>query len=159
MPRSYCHCCVRPSVGDRVATNPGAVAAAVLFLMALAGGCSGEPPRPAVYPVTGQVVFDGRPAAGAIVSFHPKGAPGQFPTPSAKADGRGNFSLTTYQAEDGAPQGDYIVTVELRPVVTKNGEIEFGPNQLPPKYSSPKTTTVVASVTEGENKVPIKITR
>jgi hypothetical protein len=129
------------------------------FLLALVVGCSGEPQRPAVYPVTGQVLFDGRPAAGAVVSFHAKGTTGQFPTPSAKADGRGNFTLTTYQAEDGAPQGDYVVTVELRPFITKNGEVEQGPNQLPPKYSSPKTTTVVASVTEGENKVPIKITR
>ena len=76
-----------------------------------------------------------------------------------KVDGQGNFSLTTYSSQDGAPVGEYSVTVELRPVVTKDGELELGPNVLPPQYSSPTTTKVQAQVAEGTNTVPIKIVR
>jgi hypothetical protein len=136
-----------------------AAAGIALLVFVFATGCSKAPPRPAVHPVSGKVTFDGRPAAGAQVVFHPKTATAAIPTPSAKADSQGNFSLTTYDAADGAPAGDYAVTVELRPVVTKNGELEWGPNTLPPQYGSPKTTRVAASITDGINNVPIKITR
>ena len=136
-----------------------AVVGAVLLLAALAGGCSRQAPTLEVHPVTGQVTYNGKPAAGAHVTFHPKVREVAHPIPSAKVDPQGNFSLTTYRSEDGAPFGEYSVTVELRPVITKDGEIELGPNILPPQYSSPKTTKVVARVAEGANSVPIKIVR
>jgi len=135
------------------------VVGAVLLLAVILGGCSRQAPTIDVHPVTGQVTYNGKPAAGAHVTFHPKVQQIAHPVPSAKADPQGNFSLTTYRAEDGAPIGEYSVTVELRPVITKDGEIELGPNVLPPQYSSPKTTKVVARVAEGVNSVPIKIVR
>jgi hypothetical protein len=141
---------------NRVAT---AIATAVLALAALAGGCSRQAPTVEVHPVTGQVIYNGKPAAGAHVVFHPKVQQIAHPIPSAKVDPQGNFSLTTYSSQDGAPVGEYSVTVELRPVVTKDGELELGPNVLPPQYSSPKTTKVVANVGPGPNSVPIKIVR
>jgi hypothetical protein len=144
---------------DRPRLCQSAAAGVALLVMMLVTGCSKEPDLLPVHPVTGQVLLDGRPAAGAFVYFHPKTGSGTFPTPTAKADARGNFSLTTYRAEDGAPLGEYAVTVELRQVVQKQGEVELGPNVLPPKYSSPKTTSLVANVIEGANSVPIKISR
>jgi hypothetical protein len=136
-----------------------AIAGPVLLLTVMAGGCSRQAPTLEVHPVTGQVTYNGKPAAGAHVTFHPKVQQVAHPIPSAKVDSQGNFSLTTYRSEDGAPVGEYSVTIELRPVITKDGEIELGPNILPPQYSSPKTTKVVARVAEGANSVPIKIVR
>jgi uncharacterized protein DUF6795 len=141
------------------ASRLAAVAGAVLALAVVASGCSRQAPTVEVHPVTGQVTYNGKPAAGAHVAFHPRTQQVAHPTPSAKVDAQGNFSLTTYRSEDGAPIGEYRVTVELRPVIAKQGEIELGPNILPPQYSSPKTTKVVARVAEGPNSVPIKIVR
>jgi hypothetical protein len=131
---------------------------ALLWIM-LVAGCSRQPTLVKVHPVQGQVLFEGKPAAGATVVFHPKDRTQTFPAPSAKADGQGNFSLTTYSSQDGAPVGEYSVTVELRAVVTKQGELELGPNVLPPQYSCPTTTKVQAHIAEGTNTVPIKILR
>ncbi len=135
-----------------------AAGVALLFVMLLAG-CSRQPTLVEVHPVSGQATVDGRPAAGAQVTFHPKDKSIAFPSPSAKVDSQGNFSLTTYSAKDGAPIGEYLITVELRPIVTKDGELELGPNVLPPQYASPKTTKAEARVAEGPNNVPINIVR
>lgn len=137
-----------------------AAAAGVALLMAVAFvGCSKSESRLPVHPVTGQVTFNGKPAAGAAVVFHPKNT-ATNPTAQAKADAQGNFNLTTYQAGDGAAPGEYAVTVELRPTVTvEGGELGLGQNILPPQYSSPKTTRISVNVAEGVNSVPIKVTR
>ena len=72
-------------------------AAGVALLLVLVVGCSKQPTLVEVHPVNGQVLFDGKPAAGATVVFHPKDRSNTFPTPSAKADNQGHFSLTTYR--------------------------------------------------------------
>lgn len=137
-----------------------AAAGALLLLTLFSLGCGqAEPERVAVFPVTGQVLFEGRPAAGAVVTFHPKDKNIVIPAPHARADAQGNFVLTTYRAEDGAPVGEYLITVELRRIVPHDGEYVPGPNLLPPKYSVPKTTDLVARVAEGSNTVPIRIVR
>jgi hypothetical protein len=135
-----------------------AAAGAALLLALVISGCSAEERAP-VHPVTGQVMFDGRPAAGALVVFHPKDSAAGFPAPRAHVDARGNFTLGTYAAQDGAPAGEYAVTVVLEPLVKKGDEYERGKNVLPPKYAKPRTTTLVARVAEGPNNVPIKVAR
>jgi hypothetical protein len=77
-------------------------------------GCSKSkmPDRRPVVPVRGAVFVDKKPAAGAVVSFQPRG---NSNVRALRANGRvgddGAFSLTTYVTADGAPPGDYIVTV------------------------------------------------
>jgi hypothetical protein len=137
-----------------------AAAGALLLAMALAAGCSrSEPDRVEVHPVTGQVIFDGKPAAGAFVIFHPKQEIPGVPRPSASSDKQGNFTLSTYSAGDGAPQGAYAVTVVLPSMVKKDGEFEPGPNLLPAKVANPDTSPIVAQVAAGANTVPITIKR
>ena len=133
----------------------------VVMVLALASaGCSKQAPQTLpVHPVTGKVTFDGRPAAGALVVFHPKDASAGLPTPNALVDKQGNYTLSSYTAGDGAPAGEYVVTVVWRLMVQKDGEFEPGPNLLPPQVSKPATSKIVARVTEGTNTVPIKITR
>ena len=77
-------------------------------------GCSKSrmPDRKPVVPVRGAVLVDKKPAVGAVVSFQPRG---NSSLGALRASGRvgddGAFSLTTYATADGAPPGDYIVTV------------------------------------------------
>ena len=65
-----------------------------------------------IYPVEGKVLFEGRPAAGAIVQFHPVSKDEKDPlVPQAQVATDGTFRLTSIEFEDGAPAGRYKVTV------------------------------------------------
>lgn len=147
-----------PRSSSRKRFAPAALAWLGLALLSAIGCGKAEPERVAVHPVKGQVILAGKPAAGAVVVFHPK-APGAFPPPRAQADKDGNYSVTTFKTADGAPLGEYVITVELRALVEKGGEYIAGPNQVPAQYSEVRTSKLVASVVEGENQVPIKIVR
>ena len=71
----------------------------------------------------------------------------------AKADG--TFDLTTYHSGDGAPPGEYAITVELRGLVTGGEEpVRTGPNTLPAKYAKPESSALKYTVVEGENEIP-----
>src|SRR5262249_54027885 len=72
--------------------------------------CSKSSRQP-VHPVRGQILVEGKPAAQAIVTFHPVGGDTGTLRPSAQTDADGYFSLTTYENGDGAPEGKYSVTV------------------------------------------------
>jgi hypothetical protein len=70
------------------------------------------PNRKSVVPVHGTIFAGGKPAAGAVVCFHPRSDAGSRAWRSfgaVKPDG--TFSLTTYVASDGAPEDDYVVTI------------------------------------------------
>lgn len=79
-------------------------------------GC-GNDAKLAVTPVQGEILFqkkDGKtiPMAGARVIFHPTFEESKFPAfPVGKVKEDGSFSLGTYASEDGAPEGNYVVTV------------------------------------------------
>lgn len=122
--------------------------------LALLIGCSGSaPPR---YPVLGEVHANDVPLADALVVFHPQFAtpPGQ-PKPLAITDAQGKFQLTTLQANDGAPPGDYCITVELQQERLSGEELtRDGPNLLPAKYARPETTPFRFTVTSGKNEAP-----
>lgn len=86
------------------------VAAALLLLTS----CGGSDLRK-TYPVTGTVTVDGQPApAGVLVSLHPQFTEtDRLPIhPKGATDDAGRFQITTYNTDDGAPEGEYVVTVE-----------------------------------------------
>lgn len=103
------------------------------------------------HPVTGKVYCDGTPAAGAAIAFHVKSADGKRFTRTADAvvEGDGNFVLSSYTAFDGAPVGDYTVTITLREPPDLQGK--SGTNQLPEKYAKPETSSLTATVKAGSN--------
>lgn len=107
-------------------------------------------------PVKGQVSYKGKPAAEAIVVFHRIGGDiegNQKPMAIAKADG--TFDLTTFRQNDGAPPGEYAITVELRALTTGGEEaVRNGPNTLPAKYAKPESSGLRYTVAEGDNQVP-----
>lgn len=125
--------------------------------------------RPNVYPVTGTVEFEGQPAEGATVTFHPvSGATsgekgGSKQTATILANGLttsdGGFSLRTFGPNDGAPAGDYLVTVEWRKLVGTGEDQVVGPNVLPARYANPQTSGIKLTVLKGENKFPLRLLR
>src|SRR4051812_10168818 len=71
-------------------------------------GCSNSS-RPPTYPVTGLVTYQGKPVAGAAITFVPTVSEGE--AASAITDANGKYALTTCRAGDGARPGEYRVKV------------------------------------------------
>ena len=111
----------------------------------LGQGC-GRSSETAVYPVSGKVVVDGKPAPGVQVAFRPLNKPADLDVnPTATTGKDGSFKLTTRAKDDGAPAGDYKVTLTWT--------IQDGPNEdprlrkmLPDSYSGPESTPLKATV-------------
>lgn len=145
-----------PSVGVSVPLVTPQRMPLILFAVAVSfTGCGDYENRQPVFPVEGTVSFEGRPAAGAFVVFHPKNASVPEPLhPSAHVDQNGQFKLTSYDAGDGAPAGDYTVTVQWRQLVRDGQDVVLGPDVVPAQYSRPESTVLQAKVVEGPNSVP-----
>lgn len=134
---------------------------AALALIALfASGCGDG--KPTCYPVTGKVMFRKQtPAVGALVVFHPSDPAyekriGGKPFGKVKEDG--TFTLTMFAESNGAPEGEYGVTVDWRGK-PKEGKLNFslgdgggGATQplLNPKYGNPQNPAFKVTVKKGE---------
>jgi hypothetical protein len=116
----------------------------------LGSGCAKDNGRKPVYPVTGHVFLDGKPMPRAFLVFHPIGEGADAPRPTGHAEDDGSFTLSTYDSGDGAPAGEYTVTVEWRRLATKDDEGP-PPNLLHARYGKPSTSGLHASIAEGEN--------
>jgi len=132
----------------------------IAFVVSLMGcclaGCSSGKKAPVCHPVHGTVTSKGKPLAEAVVVFHRVGGDvegNQKPMAIAKADG--SFDLTTYRSGDGAPPGEYAITVELRALTTGGEEpVRNGPNTLPARYAKPESSGFKYTVVEGDNQIP-----
>lgn len=119
------------------------------------------------YPVSGSVKVNGKPAAGARVIFCPVGGSEEFQKerPTGKTDDAGNFDLTTFVKGDGAPAGDYQLSIMWIP---SKGQ---APDKLPEgmfeertgggrgdllrgRFANPAKSGLTATVTETENSLP-----
>lgn len=135
----------------------------VLCVLALGlAGCGGPPGPVAVHPVSGQVIYDGKPQPGVQVWLIPTNAPmvPQIPhNPGGVTGADGRFKLGTYAADDGAAEGTYQVMLRC-PVKEQEDQeqdedlflnwysgvnsklkakVKAGPNDLPP-FTLPKAT-------------------
>ena len=143
-------------------------AGVVLCLITFSGcGDSVDPNRPKTYPVSGTVTQGGQPVADANVTFHAKdGSRGAV----GVTDANGNFQLTTFTAGDGAVAGEHEVSITKydQPKITPKGDGSIGDtgddpetpeekgagrdadpkSMLPAKYADPKTSGIMATVTD-----------
>lgn len=123
------------------------VALLLVFVPLALAGCGQH--GPALYPVTGKVVgADGKPLEHATVVFHPVAgdAGPNAVKPRGKVGADGAFTLTTHTAGDGAPAGEYRVTVEL----WLGGKGDEPPaNRLPQKFAKPDQSGLKATVGAG----------
>ena len=120
--------------------------------------CARQEPRPTTYPVNGQVLFEGKKCGGAVVIFHPLNqTAGVAVRPRGRSDGSGEFLLSTFGRDDGAPAGEYAVVIEWK---KETDHPEQGLDLLPSQYGDPKQTPVRVTVkAEPTELAPFRLTR
>jgi hypothetical protein len=92
----------------------------------ICAGCSRS--GPTLYPVRGTLLFEGQPARGATLVLHPLGnADPKAIKPRSFVERDGSFEVFTRAAGDGAPAGEYVVTV-----LGRMGPGPGGPGRQPP---------------------------
>jgi hypothetical protein len=124
-----------------------------------ASGCSRDSRVP-VHPVHGSVTFQNQPALGAVVVLRPVSpeamTKGVLPHGAVGSDGR--FRMSTYIEGDGAPVGDYIVTInwpETRKDKTGD-DISF--DRLNGRFHDTEKSPWHIAVREGDNLIgPFKL--
>jgi hypothetical protein len=126
-------------VTSRALARPAALLAAVAGLCGCGGG------RTPVYPAEGQLLIGGRPAANVFVLFSPAGGAGAV-RPSATTDADGRFRLTTHEAYDGGPAGEYVVTLLYEPVNSPLGRPKGPPPAVPAAYQKAETSPLRATI-------------
>lgn len=130
---------------------------AVGLVVLLAAGCGGGG-KPEAVPAGGKVTYrKTTPPAGALVVFHPKDPAFEKRVggkPFGKVTDDGTFALTTYAENDGAPEGEYGVTVDWQPKqkaakLSLSGEGGGGASVLNPKYGTPSQPFTTVTVKKG----------
>lgn len=127
-------------------------------------GCSTQGPQMA--PVSGVVLMNEQPVAGAAVLFMPDES---GPAASGTTDAQGKFHLTTSRPSDGAVIGSYRVTVTLKEtsgIATEPGGLsgEIAPGGVkekwivPQRYSVPDTSGLRATVEKGLAPLEFRLT-
>jgi hypothetical protein len=133
----------------------------VLALVALLAGCS-EATGPKLYPVTGTVTVGGKPAAGALIVFHPRGNDAlDAVRPGATVRADGTYTLVSPGPREGAPAGEYDVAVTwsapppaAAPGAIGGGEEKTTSDSLGGRYKDPRTSTLKATVHASPTQVP-----
>lgn len=128
-------------------------------LAAFLTGCgSGVPPELETAPVKGKVLIGGKPPVKAEVRFKPK-VPLNDPAkrsvePYAFVGEDGSFEVNTYRDKDGAPLGEYSITIVWPRITIEGGEEIFGPDQLNGRFSNPNAPVATFTVVQGTNVIP-----
>jgi hypothetical protein len=101
------------------------------------------------------VLLNGKPLAEAIVTFHHETGDAKLPLPSAHTDAEGNYKLTSYATGDGAPEGNYgISLVCFRAQPIRKGGDSDATNVVPVRYANAATSKLKATVVRGDNELP-----
>jgi len=127
------------------------VALATLVAWSVIGMRQPGPPV-TVNPVLGRLQVGTQNPAGAQLVFHPVDM--QLPdqaVPRATTRQDGSFVLSTFGTEDGAPEGEYIVTVQWFRI-GKDGA--SGSNVLPSRYARADLSPLRVTVHAGRNELP-----
>ena len=127
------------------------------LLLLAAAGCGRESGGDS-QPVSGEVQYDGKPAAGVMIFFMPSqgakvtGAPAN---PHAITDDNGRFALSTFGESDGAPAGNYRVVL-IWPKVSEENE-ESPPDRLFGWFDA-RHTNLEVTIAPGANELkPFKL--
>jgi hypothetical protein len=124
-------------------------------------GSSAEVTRVDVVPVSGKVLYRGQPAAGAEVTLHATdGAPQLAPLhPHGVVQPDGSFQLSTYELNDGAPEGSFALTVhwpdesyQPRTPEEKENFLMGGlkPDKLRGRFTNPQTSDLHVTIDAGQ---------
>lgn len=124
------------------------------------GGGAAPDNRPKRTPASGTVTYNGSPVAGATVTLRPTAMEGSGA--AGMTDANGKFTLSTFESNDGALPGEYIVLVtkikvdtpqaavsEDDPAYSGAPEVTTPPkeqNELPAKYEKENTSDLRATI-------------
>jgi hypothetical protein len=131
--------------------------------MTLSSGCGKGPPpikgKLSLFPVSGKLLMDGQPMTQATILFHPvrKYPDGAAPQrPRAVVESDGTFKVSTYGNADGAPAGDYKVTISWKGDVTGATSEEQAalPEKAPETFQQPRSSRLRIKVNEDKNELP-----
>ena len=117
--------------------------------------------RAKVYPVEGKVVVSGQPAANAQLAFHPQGERvSRTPLPVGTTGPDGAYRLTTYAAGDGAPAGEYAVTIVWPDDSIPHDDCadHDDHDRLHGRYADPAKTQLRATIRPEHNEVTLRAT-
>jgi hypothetical protein len=124
---------------------------AIVLGLSLLNGC--EKPRPKLVPVTGIVTIDDEPAAELQVRFLPDVMTEDTiaPTSFGTTDENGEFTLMTYENEEGAMLGPHkvIVSDPNEERAEQGSDETVAPPRVATKYGS-AATTIIVQVEEGK---------
>lgn len=134
-------------------------------ITATLSGCGGNGEKP-VFKVHGKLMSDGKPMAKAEIAFLPTDPAERGLQARATADTDGRYELYTYRPGDGAPAGEYVVTIYWPTPLTKKQaamlekaetieakETFVSPDLLKGAYSTARKTTLKATVSEKDNEI------
>jgi hypothetical protein len=119
--------------------------------------CGDDPKRHKVYPVTGKILVNGKPANECQIVLNRTYEDKNPVVPLGMTDENGVFQITSYEAYDGAPEGEYIVTITWRERsgVTKQ---EFdGPDRLGGAYAKVENTKRLPGFVVKVEKRPLEL--
>ena len=144
-----------------MASRMGSCLIVAFFLLS---GCArpGAKPtdRAALHPVSGTLTVNGIPAADAMIAFHPLIASDPATArPVALTDANGAFQLMTHVPGDGAPAGEYAVTVVWpdRSIPLDECLGDLAHDRLRERYADPAKTPWRIEVVAGNNDVSLEI--
>ena len=136
---------------------------AVVALCTTVLGCSGEsdeerlnrlvPNALDTTEVRGKVTVDGAPKKDLWVTLHPKDTSITM-RPRGQTDAKGNFRITTYTGGDGAPPGEYNITIEWLTYIKRDSDWG-GPDKLKNQYNDPATTPFHVTVEDDPIDLPV----
>ena len=134
----------------------------VFAFAAVALGCGSGGKK--LYPVTGKLTYQNRPAVGAMVIFHPKGdKTPQAIRPSGLVKEDGTYTLFSGPGDEGkgASAGEYEVAVtwDAPPKgpaggMGGGGEQKLTGDQLGGRYRDPATSGLKATINAGPTEIP-----
>lgn len=130
----------------------------IILLVVAVAGCG--PADPKLYPVTGSVVFEGKPAAGFMVEFSSQAAETKGLSASGQVAADGSFTLATRirgTGRPGAVAGPHLVVVIPPPAAVVPSTAVL---PVPIRYADYSMSTLTADVaTEGPNDVRLALKR
>ena len=108
-----------------------------------------------VFPVEGQVLIQGKAEEGVEVTFRSTDSTQQS-RPHAVTDAEGKFRLRTNQDGDGAPAGEYVVTLYWPELSGKDlaNAAHAPPDRLGQRFLDPKKSPLRATVAEEPTVLP-----
>jgi hypothetical protein len=159
----------KPASGDDQATilekwkKPAPLAVAGVVALALVylyfpSNLFGNARSYAVHPAKGEASFEGKPIPNASIILYPiNPSSDNHPRPKAAVGPDGRFALGTYGTDDGAPAGEYKVSIvwNAPPTPQEIRDDRYRPrNLLPARYANPDTSGLTVRIAAGDNRLP-----